>query len=184
MKKIVALIPGLVLLLLFTVAPAMAATATKVPVHGGGISGGTSHPIEKMWLTDGYITQLRGGGSEGGQVELYIFPSSEETDYVFTVIEEYDAMVNWHTGEAVWRYKTTWLYYDATEQVAGTFKGEYIIRSTGAYIMPPGIPVTWTHFEGHAVLQGDGEFYRQTLMLDFERTRPNPSTFEGFLLTR
>lgn len=184
MKKAAVVVFALALLMLFAVAPAIASPATKVPVHGVGISGGASHPFEKMWLTNGTITQLRGGGSQGGQLELYIYPSSEEPDYVLIVTDEYDAMVNWKTGEGVWRYKLTWEYYDANEQVAGTFKGEYIIMSTGAYIMPPGIPVTWTHFEGHAVLQGDDIFSGQTLMLDFERTRPYPSTFEGFLLTR
>jgi hypothetical protein len=181
-KKIIALIPALVLLMLFAVAPAMAATATKVPVHGGGIAGGTPHPFDKMWLTDGTITQLRGGGSQGGQLELYIYPSIEEPDYVLTVNEEYDAMVNWHTGEGVWRFTEIWEYV-VDGQTAGTFKGEYIVKTTGAFITPLG-PVTWTDLEGHAVLQGDGEFYGQTLMLDFERTRPDLGTFEGFLLTR
>ncbi|HLN46519.1 MAG TPA: hypothetical protein VK209_12510 [Candidatus Sulfotelmatobacter sp.] len=181
MKRIIVLILGLVLLMLSAVAPAIAASATIVPVHGGSIAGGTSISPE-MWLTNGYITQLRGGGSQGGKLGLYIYPSAEEPDYVLTINEEYDAMVNWKTGEGIWRFTETWEYL-VDGQIAGTFKGEWLIKSTGAYITPSGYPVAWTHLEGHAVLQGGGIFDGQTLMMDSERTRGFPGTFEGFLLT-
>ena len=183
LKRTLILVPAFLLLMLFALVPAMAAPATKVSVHGGSLSSGTQTPFHDMWLTNGYITQLRGGGSLGGQVELYIDPSTTVPDYVMTANDEYDAMVNWHTGEGVWRFTLT-LEYLADGQIAGTFKGEYIAATTGAYITPSGYPVTWTHLEGHAVLQGDGVFDGQTLMLDFERTRGSQSTFEGFLLTR
>lgn len=182
MKRTLILAPAFLLLMLFALVPAMAAPATKVPVHGGSLSSGTQTPFHDMWLTNGYITQLRGGGSFGGLIELYIDPSTTVPNYVMTANDEYDAMVNWHTGEGVWRFTLT-LEYLADGQIEGTFKGEYIAATRGAYVTPSGYPVTWTHLEGHAVLQGDGVFDGQTLMLDFERTRGLQSTFEGFLLT-
>lgn len=180
------MILALALLTLSAVAPAIAAPATRVPVHGVSISSGISTSSEK-WLTGGDITQFRGGGSQGGQLELYIYPSTVP-DYVLTVTEEYDAMVNWKTGEGVWRFTFAMEYFE-NEQLVGAFKGQYIVKTTGAYLMPiPNppyfVPVPWTHLEGHAVLQGDGVFEGQTLMLDFERTKPSPGTCEGFLLTR
>jgi hypothetical protein len=180
-KRVMLMSLALALLLLTMVMPALAEAAEKVPVTVKSQGGGSTIPGE-IWLTDGDITQFRGWGSKGGILEIYI-TSTTTPDYTVVTNSEYDSMLNWKTGEGIIHYRSIW-EYKVDGQIAGSLKGEYTVKTTGAYFTPEGAPVTWTHLEGHCVLQGDGVFEGWTLKLESEATRPARPTYTGWLITR
>ena len=63
MKKKLIFVPILALLMLFTVAPAMAAPATKVPVTITTLTTGMT--FGDWWVTDGGVVQMRDFASDG-----------------------------------------------------------------------------------------------------------------------
>ena len=180
MKKIILFIPLFALLMFSALAPVWGeGVATKVPVMVKSL--GASTGGGEIWLTNGDITQMKGRTSTGSH-EIYI-TSTTVPDYVTTSTSEYSTMINWKTGDSVAHYHQLW-EYEVGEEVVGTFSGEYILKGTGAYITPSGIPVPYMRLEGHVILQGDGIFEGWTLMLDSEATRPARSVYEGVLLIR
>jgi hypothetical protein len=186
MKKIIILISALILMMLFAVAPAMAAPATKVSVTA-------SHTLALInpgtgWVTDGGVVQLR-DIVYGGTVRLDIATTSANPDYTFTQRREQFGTVThgrdipypgpWPEAKGEWHAKIVWTY-SVNGQVQGTFEGEMKLTSIGWILLSNGLAASGPT-EGHYVLQGSGIFKGQTLLLD--STSP-PTVYTGILLTR
>jgi hypothetical protein len=185
LKKKMVLVPILALLLLFIVAPAMATPATKVPVTITTASTGMTFGY--WWVTDGGVVQMRDFASDG---KAYLqLASSPSTVYTLTTHREFFTTViigndipfpgPWPDAKGITHSNVVWTY-SVDGQVQGTFKGVWTLKFTGWTIVDPAkFIVTNGPSQGHAVLQGDGVFAGQTLMLD--STGP-PTVFTGYLL--
>jgi len=185
MKKVI-FVSILALIMLFTVAPAMAAPATKVPVTISTSTTGMT--FGDFWVTDGGVVQMRDFASDG---KAYLqVASSPPVAYQLTTHRDFSATINlekdipfpgpWPNAKGITHSTLVWTY-SINGQVQGTFKGEWTLKFTGWTIVDPAkFIVTNGPSEGHAVLQGDGVFAGQTLMLD--STGP-PTSFTGYLLT-
>ena len=185
MKKVI-FVSILALIMLFTVAPAMAAPATKVPVTISTSTTGMT--FGDFWVTDGGVVQMRDFASDG---KAYLqVASSPPVAYQLTTHRDFSATINlekdipfpgpWPDAKGITHSTLVWTY-SVDGQVQGTFKGEWTLKFTGWTIVDiTKFIVTNGPSEGHAVLQGDGVFAGQTLMLD--STGP-PTSFTGYLLT-
>jgi hypothetical protein len=185
MKKIIILISALVLMMLFAVAPAIAAPATKVSVtatHSSTIiNPGTN------WVTDGGVVQMR-DIVYGGTVILDIATTTANPDYTFTQRREQFGTVThgrdipypgpWPEAKGEWHAKIVWTYSENGQ--VGTFEGEMKLTSIGWYLLSNGLAYSGPT-EGHYVLQGKGVFEGQTLFLD---SIGPPTVYTGYLLTR
>jgi len=186
MKKMI-FVSTLALIMLFIVAPVMAAPATKVPVTI--TTSTTGMTFGDFWPTDGNVVQMRDFASDG-KANLQV-ASSPPIVYQLTTHRDFSATINlekdipfpgpWPDAKGITHSTLVWTY-SVDGQVQGTFKGEWTLKFTGWTIVDPAkFIVTNGPSEGHAVLQGDGVFAGQTLMLD--STGP-PTSFTGYLLTR
>ena len=183
MKKELILIPILAFVILFAVAPAMAAPATKVPAMATATL--SNLPGSTYVVTDGGVLQVRGIESVG-TVNLYIASSPPANpNYVLSLSREGFGTVNlgtdiafpgpWPEARGVWHSDVIWTY-EVNGQVLGTFKGEWTLKTIGWYTSPG--PHNGPS-GGHIVLQGDGIF--DDLILSLDSTGP-PSVFTGYLL--
>lgn len=162
MKVKTVLMPVTALLLLFVVAPVMAAPATKTPLTAEAkfISGNVSPG--RMWTTGGNIVQVKGAISAGtviGDISGGILFVSDET-------------LDMNTGKAVNHGKFVMTV------VGGTFEGSFRGMGIGS------------SFSGTFVGQGTGTREGQKLMGSFEGTVtyvgviPNVEmTIEGIILS-
>ena len=186
MKKKLIFIPILALLMLFTVAPAMAAPATKVSVTITTLTTGMT--FGDWWVTDGGVVQMRDFASDG--IAYLQVDSSPPTVYTLTTHRDISSTIvlgkdipfpgPWPDAKGITHSSVVWTY--SVNGQEGTFKGEWTLKFVGWTIIDP------VHFivangpsEGHAVLQGDGVFAGQTLLLG--STGP-PTVFTGDLLKR
>lgn len=185
MKKKMIFVPIFALLILFTVAPAMAAPATKVHVTITTSTTGTT--FGDWWVTDGGVVQMRDFASDG-KANLQI-ASSPPIVYTLTTHRELSTTIAlgkdisfpgpWPDAKGITHSNLVWTY-SVNGQVQGSFKGEWTLKFVGWTIIDPAkFIVTNGPSEGHAVLQGDGVFAGQTLLLD--STGP-PTVFTGCLL--
>jgi hypothetical protein len=186
MKKKMIFVPILALLMLLTVVPTMAAPATKVPVTI--TTSNTGMTFGNWWVTDGGVVQMRDFASDG-KANLQV-ASSPPVVYILTTHRDFFATINlgqdipfpgpWPNAKGITHSNVVWTY-SVNGQVQGTFKGEWTLKFVGWTIIDPAkFIVANGPSEGHAVLQGDGVFAGQTLMLD--STGP-PTVFTGDLLT-
>ena len=131
-KKI--LMPLMALLVLFAVAPVMAAPATKMP-YTATVKLNITDPGES-WTTKGGILQVRGLTAEG-------FFNSTELDIVNAIMwKKLDYTLNTITGKGTMHGK-----FVLTVDGAGTFEGSFRDKITDS-----------THLAGTVVGQGTGAF--------------------------
>jgi hypothetical protein len=167
-KKI--LVAAFALLFLAVLAiPVMAEkpTITSIKaVQTGGVS-----PADKMWTTNGNVSQSR-GFMNNGTVKLYIPDSSSSPAYLFNLSSVFDATTNTKQPQVRMRVDAEWILYDEDENILGTFKGELLYHGST-------IPTA----EVHGVLQGTGVFKGQTLKLE-RAVGVSPLTWVGTLIER
>jgi hypothetical protein len=131
-KKV--LMPFMVLLVLFAVAPVMAAPATKMP-YTADVSL-VLNPPGKNWTTKGGILQVRGLIAEGN------FSSTELNITNANMWKKLDYTLNMNTGKGTMHGK-----FILTVDGAGTFEGSFRDKITD-----------FTHLAGTVVGQGAGAF--------------------------
>ncbi len=129
-KKI--LLFAMAFLMLFTLAPAMAAPAVKTPYTADVVLDVTE--LGEEWVTEDGILQVRGRGADGS----FISAALPETG---SMHKEFDLTVDMNTGE-------------------GTIRGKFLLE-VGAGIIEGsfrGIITGYTHLAGTVVGHGAGEY--------------------------
>ena len=180
MKKKMLLVPVFALLMLFTVAPVMAAPAKWTPVTGTQTSAGGA--FSGIVLNDGGVFFYDAVG--GGTVVLH----TPTADYTFASSSVLNGTINTKTDEGEMHYKMLW-EYKVNNVVVGGFDGEQIGKSTTTKYSATGIPLPmYSTNIYHVVLHGFGRFGGQILKLDGVRPAQTsgmtslPVEWEGFLL--
>ncbi len=183
MKRMMILVPVLALLMLAAAIAPVMAKAEKVPVAGlSYITGGV--PPERIWDTEGGISQMRGAVAYGAN---YYWIDSALPDppwtqdklstatYKFLATSELSGMENEKTGKSVSHWKVVMsypFYWPPSGPILGTFEGVMHVESAeGLTTM-------------HCVYQGSGIFEGQTLIVSGTKLSGQPGVIEGFLLTR
>jgi hypothetical protein len=171
MGRIKVLIPALALLMLFAVAPVMAAPPRKIPVSGTQTSVAFIPMPGHQEVLIGdivYITGWKGSGT------LMLNIWSNKPGLLVTSCDlagTYNTIT--HTG--IW-YLTNIVWMDPnavnTNIGSGTFEGS----STLEYV---GTPVAWTRYKGYTVVYGTGLYEGETLVLSYEG---NPGQYTGSAL--
>jgi hypothetical protein len=169
--KLLILFPIIACLLTFTVAPAMAEPAQRIPVTAR-TSGQIDSSPEKVIITEGGVIQMQ-GVTRTGRVTLTI---DGQTPLVGTEEEVMDFSINTNTLEIVAHsHKLVFTF------TGGTFEGQKTSYETGVISIRQ-IPQT---LEQHTVMHGTGTFDGQKLMLTEDwalATATGPPTYIGVLI--
>ena len=169
-KTLAAVILVVLLITIFTV-PTVAASAKRVAVsatQSGAIGLG---PSGTFWWTNGDRLHLRDW--TGSAVLTLSIPGKDTLTGSSSSIDI--GVVNSAKGESVILLKTVWDFGSA-----GKFIGTMHFRATGASFASP----TGNYLvDANAELKGTGTFDGQTLILSYQGSKP-PIMWEGFLIER
>ena len=161
MNRKMFLVPLIMVLMVFAVAPVMAAPQEQ-KVSASILMTAAFPPVStsEPWVTDGGIQQIRGEND----VFLNVLDIGGQ---LFNVYSSNIADSSWNmkTGVKIVHYDATW--YISSDGSPDGFKGNVEGKFYDWGILPNGHP-TFSMMSVHCVMQGFGDFAGQTIKLSYE----------------